>query len=846
METKDLTVTKLIAENSLILYGFGGGKMKFIISKKETQYTGCRKVFTQKGLSIYFSEKNEKTFELISVVNESELLLIYGNLLDQDYKSPVSTDLLLEIFREKEIDAVKKINSYHGIYFGVYLSIKNKKALFFSDRFGIMPTYYYGNKKMFILSDNIEEMIEDVDKPIDVNLSGISEFLFFGNPIGTSTYYKGISRLREEQFVTIKTNNMKMKIGDLRVLQEIQIDNKISATEAADKVITLLRESMENIVNNQPTQKIIFLSGGWDSRFLAGLLKEFLTNFSTFTTYGDDGDDKDKFFASLVAKELQIKNQYIPLSEDYFEKYQNTCIKENNYETILHVWLKEFVDKLDIKDLIHLDGFAGDRFLKGFMERGLTNEIPKTFRPSFIDSTFCHFKMNDSFEKLLNSCDYFVFSKLAWDSIKNELKRYEGNPNVYTLFLLNNRTRRNIGYSITQIQSKKYKTILPFLNNKFVDYVLTISPEIRSDPQFYKLILSKFNKQLSDLPSTNELTPAVQSKIEKKDIYKYKFENILRIENKIQSLVKNVPFVNHRTLSEYRLNVKQQPDLIKPTFKGLERVYALSLWFNEHEQNINLYSKENRKYYKRILPSELFQYKFTPLNKYKDTLSLNLFRLNDWQYFGSNKAGFITVRCPLPVEENQISKATLTCNSELLVNKKPSNFTEMNQYCIYPSNGMLYVTIDNTANRWNSSHPPSTQDIYNYFQNKEYCLHIITKEYDLDYWKQRVKIYGSKQELTPTQKDWEIFGLTKRGYIIFRVETKLNPKEISYLITKNNNVLSEINPNKFTQPDEAYLYRNGYVYITVDEQNFKLMNQKPTPEEIDQFFRENSYCIHWM
>ena len=360
-----------------------------------------------------------------------------------------------------------------------------------------------------IFSDNVSEIYQianTLNKKLSINYAGIAQFLFYGNPIGDSSYFNEVKRLREGELIKLNTLLFTYSNQEYGNLLDFSIDLSITEDQVVSTVISKMKDGtkkLAELVKNK--QKVLTLSGGWDSRFIGELLKQASMEVKTLTTYGDDGHDQDQVYGYLTSRRLGFNNEFTDINDNYYLTYLEEYLNETNYETSLHVWMKNFIKELDIKEpTFNFDGIAGDRFLKSFMERGL----PEIDSVEIIDQEFTtiyqHFKLKDQFELLLTNTSFNQLEELAKQSLKDELQRYKGHPNSYTLFLLNNRTRRNIGYTLTELQGEKLIPLLPFLYNPFVNYMLTVPPNIRKSVSLYPKILSELNQQIAEIPSTND------------------------------------------------------------------------------------------------------------------------------------------------------------------------------------------------------------------------------------------------------------------------------------------------------------------------------------------------------
>jgi hypothetical protein len=121
---------------------------------------------------------------------------------------------------------------------------------------------------------------------------------------------------------------------------------------------------------------IVLLSGGWDSRMLAGLVSSRSPlRPNAWTTSPDDGWDEDIYFAGTVANSLRMKHHVEIPNEDAFHDHATTTRRRVQYQTWMHTWLSPLARRLQAVGGPLIDGLAGDVLLKSLFVNAETASI---------------------------------------------------------------------------------------------------------------------------------------------------------------------------------------------------------------------------------------------------------------------------------------------------------------------------------------------------------------------------------------------------------------------------------------------------------------------------------------
>src|SRR5699024_9108378 len=179
------------------------------------------------------------------------------------------------------------------------------------------PYYFFKNNNMLFNLNFLEIYKEmNIDKPI-LNVQSVAEILMRSYIIGDKTLIKGLKRT--PWLGTFDTSSQSWQYKKLPPHD----NKKMDKIEAAKKLKSLIYEELLNYIGS--SKKIgILLSGGVDSRILAGILREIELNkdFTGNITVYNWGvlDSRDVWYAKQIADIYQWNYKHYPLNPETLKR----------------------------------------------------------------------------------------------------------------------------------------------------------------------------------------------------------------------------------------------------------------------------------------------------------------------------------------------------------------------------------------------------------------------------------------------------------------------------------------------------------------------------------------------
>ncbi len=256
------------------------------------------------------------------------------------------------------------------------VSKKDGNMIFYRDRFGQVPIYYFSNKDHKVITDDprlIKSLkISNLKPDLYQNALFVGSHYRYHYLSDHCSFYKNVKTLNNGYFIEIKDNRIsKKKYWDLDLKLSplsTKIDNKIY-----DDFKYLLSKSIKTKLDRN-SNKVFTLSSGIDSSSVISLYKKIFnekvhavtTSFNEKTEYDETKD------INTITKEKCKKWSKIVIEKNQILEHMNTYLEYSpipfcTITQLLHgILLKKL--RLDIKSQTCISGLGGDEVNCGEIE----------------------------------------------------------------------------------------------------------------------------------------------------------------------------------------------------------------------------------------------------------------------------------------------------------------------------------------------------------------------------------------------------------------------------------------------------------------------------------------------
>lgn len=273
---------------------------------------------------------------------------------------------------------------------GFFSLVKNEGSTVFAavDHIRSRPLFYAVNQQGFYLSDSAEWVRQQVNDTV-MDEYAKAEFQMTGYVTGQNTLYKHVKQLQAGECLVYADNKLAVeRYYSFEHSEPEQYDEKA----LLDELDTVAKASIQRLISYANGRQIVIpLSGGYDSRLIAALLKEAnYDNILTFT-YGAKGN-KEAAYSKIVADNLGLKWLFVEYTEalwqaawqtDERKRYQ---LEGSNWSSLAHMqdWLAVKIMKeqgMVESNAVFAPGHSGDMVagshIPGFIHEDLTAKYTK-------------------------------------------------------------------------------------------------------------------------------------------------------------------------------------------------------------------------------------------------------------------------------------------------------------------------------------------------------------------------------------------------------------------------------------------------------------------------------------
>jgi len=281
------------------------------------------------------------------------------------------------VYPQEFVSLLEGVNGFYAVVLQ-----KGSSVMAAVDRVRSIPLFYAFTKNKLFLSDNAEWVRQQIGDQQRDSLAE-TEFLLTGYVTGEDTLYPNVKQLRAGELLAARVNADRVTVEKIRYYRythtvESEVDK--DALEASlDHVVI---NCVHRLIRWADGRSIVIpLSGGYDSRLIATMLRRLGYDHIMAFSYGRPGN-KEAEYSKWIAKSLDIPWYFIPYSNEAWLRWFHSQEREayyrfaHNLTSLPHIQDWPAVQALKNQGLIEpnavfVPGHSGD-FLAG-------SHIPKRF-----------------------------------------------------------------------------------------------------------------------------------------------------------------------------------------------------------------------------------------------------------------------------------------------------------------------------------------------------------------------------------------------------------------------------------------------------------------------------------
>ncbi len=211
---------------------------------------------------------------------------------------------LLEYFKDihNYIDLEERVKYASGV-FSVIVDTDDNNCYIAADTIRSFPLFYLREGKHWIISDDAYHLAGLQSVP-QLNPSACKEFLATGYVTGNETLIKGIRQVQAGEILNLGNRDIRQKFYfSFHTPGVLEYDYN----ERREKSIKLFDNAFEKFISSLNGRTVLVsLSGGYDSRLIAVMLKKYNYHNVICMTYGRE-NNPDMLLATKVAEKLDFR-----------------------------------------------------------------------------------------------------------------------------------------------------------------------------------------------------------------------------------------------------------------------------------------------------------------------------------------------------------------------------------------------------------------------------------------------------------------------------------------------------------------------------------------------------------
>ena len=284
--------------------------------------------------------------------------------LGHRFNTESDTEVVLHGFESFGIDFFKKLE---GMYAFIIYDVKNQKWIVCRDRIGEKPLYYFYSNEYMIIGSELKSLVSTGLFDVKINNSALSAYLQLTYIPAPMSIIDNVYKLNPASLMIIDAN------GAIQCNQywELAITEKYYSYSYED-CKKILREKMFNAVEARMVSDVpigAFLSGGFDSSIIVGIMAKISANkINTFTIGFDDKQYDESLLANVVANKNFTNHHILTLNEK--KLLEDSKILFNNMDepfadsSLIATYACSYMAKQHVS--VVLNGDAGDELFAGY------------------------------------------------------------------------------------------------------------------------------------------------------------------------------------------------------------------------------------------------------------------------------------------------------------------------------------------------------------------------------------------------------------------------------------------------------------------------------------------------
>lgn len=283
-----------------------------------------------------------------------------------DFRGHSDTEVVLQVYAHWGLAGLKRLE---GIFAFAIWDPASQRLILMRDRIGVKPLFYGESTHGFAFGSEIKAVLAAGGVDTTLDDQSLSEYLWYGNPYGDRTFYKGVRAIEAGHWLIIEDGKRRIEpwwrieewLGQPSPVRS-QLEAAVQVREALDKAVA------RQLLADVPVG--IFLSGGVDSSSIAAAAMQHRSEPLNSYAAGFDFDRgiNELPKAARVAKHLRLAHHVLQVSGSELESVLITLAQAHDepFADAANIPLFLMCKQLGGNIKVVLQGDGGDELFAGY------------------------------------------------------------------------------------------------------------------------------------------------------------------------------------------------------------------------------------------------------------------------------------------------------------------------------------------------------------------------------------------------------------------------------------------------------------------------------------------------
>ncbi len=222
---------------------------------------------------------------------------------------------LVHLYEEEGAAFFEKLN---GLFSGLLIDKRQRKAFLFNDRYGIERIYYYETESEFYFASEAKALLRVLPELRAFDEDGVAQFFTYGCTLGERTLFRDIQLLpggSAWSFESGKCHKRKYFSPETWEAQPVLTAERFESEfqETFRRILPRYFESESKIG--------VSLTGGLDTRMIMACLPRSARDVVCYTFSGEKGLTLDDRLAARVAESCGFRHHLLRIGPDFFSNF---------------------------------------------------------------------------------------------------------------------------------------------------------------------------------------------------------------------------------------------------------------------------------------------------------------------------------------------------------------------------------------------------------------------------------------------------------------------------------------------------------------------------------------------